>query len=430
MSDNWPLLDFSKFPNEAISGQTLSQINAIMSDTELSEIPQDVLDMLNQTENSMKPTSSINQEKHHVQKLLMFLSSKNIECDLNTISEESLNNYLRYFYHELRTKNGQYYSPASLKCIRAGIHRHITQALNRNINIINGNEFASSNRMMKTMAGLWLSHGGEVSQYDRIEDDDLKTIFSSFNRKSGEELQNEAIFSLLYYLGARGREELRRMKRSDLSFGFDSDGIKYAFIKTKKDNVSEPNNIRKNVKASLKEGDYSNPKYNRIYDEKAVECLEMYLSKLQCDASNNDNLFPRPVIVKNRFFSPKQVRGINFIGNFMKNLSKKLNLKKMYTNHCVRCTTVSRAKEMGMSSSDICRITGHKDQRSVDRYDRPSDARRRQLTSVLNISETRTCNSTVTLNQTTSNIMIQGTPEKKMKITVDANKNILQFDFS
>ena len=80
MSDDWPLLDFSKFPNEAISGQTLSQINAIMSDQEreidmmdmdieMSEIPQDVLDMLNQTENSMKPTSSINQEKHHVQKL-------------------------------------------------------------------------------------------------------------------------------------------------------------------------------------------------------------------------------------------------------------------------------------------------------------------------------------------------------------------------
>ena len=32
MDNGWPLIDFSKFPNEAIAGQTLSQINDVMID--------------------------------------------------------------------------------------------------------------------------------------------------------------------------------------------------------------------------------------------------------------------------------------------------------------------------------------------------------------------------------------------------------------
>lgn len=442
------MIDFSKFPNDAISGLSLSEINDVMnaehqfesntpgnvnqSSDCMPDIPEDVFSMLNETENKMKPKSSVKQEKQHVEKLLSFFSEKNIQCNLNSVTDENLNNYLRYFYHELRRKNGGFYSPASLKCIRAGIHRHLTQTLDRRVDIINGVNFASSNRMLKTMAGMWLSHGGEFTQHDKIQDEDLETIFSSFHRRTGEELQNEAIFSLLYFLGARGREELKRIKRSDLSFGLDSDSVKYAYLKTKKDNVSEPNNIRKNVKMSLKEQEYKNTRDNRIYNPQAVECLELYLHKLQRDAPESDNLFHRPMITKDDkdcFFSSKQVRGINFLGNFMKNLSEKLNLTKIYTNHCVRCTTISRAKERGMSNSDICRITGHKDQRSVDRYDRPSDARRREMTSVLSINS-QISTSSVILNQSEKNLIIQAAPEKKMKITVDGNKNIIEFDFS
>lgn len=457
MGDGWPIIDMKKFPNEAISGLSLSQINEIMSEdpifTDMDEhfgtffddinninntipdIPEDIVSVLNETENNMKPMSSAKQEKQHTEKLISFLSEKNLQCDLKTIEEERLNNYLRYFYHELRTKNGRFYSPTSLKCIRAGIHRHINQTLNRKIDIINGDNFASSNRMLKTMAGLWLSHGGESTQYDKIEDQDLEKIFSSFRRTNGEELQNEVIFSLLYYLGARGREDLRRIKRSDLTFELDSNGAKYAYLKTKKDDASEPNNVRKNVKASLKENDYKNLKNNRIYDSQAVECLEIYLNRLKHDAPDSDNLFHRPVrgnTSKQCFYSSKQVRGVNFLGDFMKKLSKRLKLSKDYTNHCVRCTTVSRAKESGMSNSDVCLITGHKDQRSVDRYDRPSDSRRRAITSVLNLNSLhqQSASTSSMLDQSTTNLTIQAIPEKKMKITVDGNKNTIEFDFS
>ena len=70
------------------------------------------------------------------------------------------------------------------------------------------------------MATLWLSYGGDQIPYDKIEDNDLEKKFSSFHRNkgaAGEELQNEVIFSLLYYSEVRGRKDLRRIKRSDVS---------------------------------------------------------------------------------------------------------------------------------------------------------------------------------------------------------------------
>ena len=304
MDNEWPTLDFSLFPHEAITGLTLREINEIMKedmsgipafdedylDGELHTLPDEIQNLLNETENSMKPTSTAIQEKLHSSKFMTFLKNKNMRCDLKSVSEEKLNDYLRYFYHELRTQNGQYYSPASLKCIRAGIHRHITQTLNRTINIINDSKFASSNRMLTAMAGMWLSHGGEKKQYEKIEESDMNKMFSYFKRSTGEELQNEVIFSLLFYLGARGREELRRVKRHDLCFDTDSDCVKYAFLKTTNDDISEPNNIRKNVKASLKEKEYNNQRSNRIYDRKAIECFEIYLRRLEQDAPESGSL--------------------------------------------------------------------------------------------------------------------------------------------
>ena len=452
--EGWPMLDFEKFPNEAISGLTLSEINKIMDDglvfdTRMDDslshniiemlneaendencLPGTVADMLDETERSMKPKSTSVQEKLHSTRFLSFLAEKNIKCDLKRVSAEKLNDYLRFFYHELKTKGGEYYSPASLKCIRAALYRYFTQNLGCKFNIIDGEDFASANRMLKTMAGLWLAHGGEKKQFVSIEENDLKKIFSSFNRSNGQELQSEVLFSLLYYLGARGREELRRIKRSDLCFTVDSNGVKYAFIKSEKDNASKPNNLRKNVKASLKSTDYENVRSNRIYDPRAIESLEVYLMKLKDEAPESDNLFHRPVSGKkngSRFYSDKQVRGENYLGNFMKTLSKTLQLSRLYTNHCVRCTTVTRAKENGLNNSDVCLITGHKDQRSIDRYDRPSDSRKRQLSSALTI-EKSTSSATASV-EVHEKLTIAASAEKKMKITADGNSNTITFEF-
>ena len=405
--DDLPLIDFSLFPNNTITNLELHEIEEVLNvkneDTQQrendhqfpdsDEIPESVLRDLDEIEKNMKSMSSHKQEIDHSKRLMNFLSEKDLSVNLETVSEKSLNEYLRWFYSELRTKKNEYYSPASLKCIRAGIHRYMTTTLKRLINIIDGDFFKSANRMLTTMCALWLSNGGRATEYISIEKNDMKKIMDSFKRSSGENLQNEVIFSILFFLGARGREEFKRLRRSDISINTDSEEKKFVSI-----TATNSDNIRKNVKPSLKMKDYSNNRINRIYDERAIETIQIYLERLNHDVPNSDELFPRPIISKNRkcFYSDKQVRGEHWLGDFMKTVSKKLELSQSYTNHCVRCTTITAAKEKGLSNSDISMITGHKNTNTVNRYDRPSDSRKYRIANTISLTDSSTHGSTVT----------------------------------
>jgi hypothetical protein len=71
---------------------------------------------------------------------------------IETIPVDALAQYLRFFYSQLRTQKGGYFSPATLVCIRAGLQRYLAGAPhNRPINIISGPDFAQANTMLKVM---------------------------------------------------------------------------------------------------------------------------------------------------------------------------------------------------------------------------------------------------------------------------------------
>ena len=66
----------------------------------------------------------------------------------------ALDTYLRYFYSELKAKEGGFYAPASLVCIRAGIQSLFS--LNRpDVNIISDQRFIKASRMQKTMVARY-----------------------------------------------------------------------------------------------------------------------------------------------------------------------------------------------------------------------------------------------------------------------------------
>ena len=171
---------------------------------ESTNIPANVMQEMDELEDSMKSQSSVRQEKSHSERFMKFLTEKTKNIDLKTVSEKELNELLRWFYKELRTKKNKYYSPSSLTCIRAGIHRYLTTTLNRSINIISGEQFNQANRMLKTMTALWLSSGGKLTEYIAIEKTDMTKIQESFTRKNAESLQNEVI--LPGSKGSRGIE--------------------------------------------------------------------------------------------------------------------------------------------------------------------------------------------------------------------------------
>jgi hypothetical protein len=132
----------------------------------------------------------------------IFLSSNNLSPNVLQLPPKILNDYLRYFYSQLRTQDNQFYAPASLICIRAAIHRYF--CLERpTINIITDSWFSQSNRMLKSMVVKYKTSGQpKTSQpFPVIESSDMQRIRQYFDRSCPEILQQEIIFNCIYYFG-------------------------------------------------------------------------------------------------------------------------------------------------------------------------------------------------------------------------------------
>jgi hypothetical protein len=81
--------------------------------------------------------SSAAQTENAIKRFKTFLRDHKLSESIETIPVRVLNDYLRSFYSELRRGDGEYLSPTTLSCIRAGIHRYLTGSnVNRPINIL------------------------------------------------------------------------------------------------------------------------------------------------------------------------------------------------------------------------------------------------------------------------------------------------------
>jgi hypothetical protein len=386
------MLNLSNIPGEEISGLGTDELNWVseesglrflnelssdflryLNDEEDTNISSEVLKDLDELERSGIPKSSFKQMESVTSRFTKFLSEKNLSVDLVNIPISILNNYLRYFYSELRTKQGLYYAPASLICFRAGLHRHFL-FIRKDVNIISDHRFERSNRMLATMVQRYKTSNQTKDReaYPAIEKVDLQKIMKYFDRSNGEVLQQEVMFHLIYYFGFRGRETMPFLDKSSFSIQKDSNDQEYVSLNHEL--------LSKNAKASLKPSEFSDLKQSRMYafpeDDSCcpVQAFKFYLSKITSIAGNH--LFPKPCknyskgLAERNWYTNKQTTGINTISTLMSTLSMKLNLSKKYTNHCIRVSHVTVLKENGFSNSMIASNTGHKNAGSIDRYNR------------------------------------------------------------
>lgn len=351
-------------------------------DTEWGMLESDIIKEMDEAEKSAIPMSTKFNTKQHVAKFKNFLSSKGLSIQIENMPVSFLALYLRFFYFNLRCKDGRPYSPRSLIGIRAAIHRHLTSPeVNRSINIMKDSQFDRANGMLKTMIGKWLKEGSKSKQFDTIEKGDFKKIRLYFDRSTAEILQQEIWFTLSFYFGFRGREVLSNLKMDHLSVGTDEDQREYVFINHQY--------LSKNVKASLSQKEFANFQTARMYDNPSdenkcpVSAFKLYKSK--CPV-NNDNLFPMPKKTsKNDRYWYCESRGLgkNAIGIMMRTISEKAKLNKIYTNHCVRVSVVNELDSNGFTNEQICSVTGHKNLTSVDKYKRQRDSEKRKISDAI-----------------------------------------------
>ena len=98
-----------------------------------------------------------------------------------------------------------------------------------------------------------------------------------------------------------------------------------------------------------------------------IKSIKLYLSKLD---PASDLFYNYPITSKNWkpadkiWYTSKQI-GKNSIGDFMKKISKRLQLSKLYTNHEIRHTTVTVLSNAGFPTRDIMNLTKHKNEKSI-----------------------------------------------------------------
>lgn len=342
--------------------EEVNNINNIFPEISLTE--DEILELEN-LENSSIPFGTDQQTKRHTQMFKTFLEEKKLCPDFQKVPNSILNDYLRLFYSTLKTKMGDLYAPSSLICIRASIQRYLTSPqINRTINIVHGDDFRRANGVLKAMIGAYLRSGQRKSKsYEAISPNDMDKLSSYFDRSSNKKIQEEVLFNVIYFFGLRGRENLRDLKRSTFACKTDENGNEYIGI--------EGTMISKNVKASFSKKEYSESKCTRMYEVQnklkcPVEVFKLYASLLP-ETTQNNTLFPK--CIKNGF-SSIAVTGKDSFGNFLSTISEKAGLKKRYTNHCLRVTTVTVLKEQGYSNEEVASVTGHKNVASVQKYSR------------------------------------------------------------
>lgn len=364
-----------KWIDEMLEGNNLEHFN---------DLSKEIEEEINAAERRSTPVSTKKQTEMYVRRFREFLSANVLSTAIETLPEEILARYLRFFYYKLRTKEGELYAPGTLIGIRAAIQRYlVSPEVNRKIDILKGTNFQRSNATLKAMVGEWLRAGGGKDNSDKfpaIEPKDFEKLNLYFNRSNPIVLQEEVWFTIVYFLGFRGREVVRELSPSSLQLETDSEGRYYAQINHLY--------LSKNIKASLNIKEYENLKCARIYEQSddeencPIAALKLYLSRLP---DNCNVLFPLPLKCRKhdkQWYSNKKVVGKNSLGEMMKKISQKANLSRIYTNHCVRVSVVSSLKESGFSLDDIQAVTGHKSTDSIRHY-----VRRRKDTEKQRVSD-------------------------------------------
>lgn len=79
--------------------------------------------------------------------------------------------------------------------------------------------------------------------------------------------------------------------------------------------------------------------------------------------------------------------GHNLLGETVKRLCKNAEIEGQFTNHSLRATTATRALKKGIPDKFVMERTGHRDIRSLQKYQRPETSTRIEFSNAFDSGE-------------------------------------------
>nr|XP_021150729.1 activating transcription factor 7-interacting protein 1 isoform X2 [Columba livia] len=324
--------------------------------------PEDVLFGLEEEEEDAKSIRNTHKQTGWAANLLkQWLTKNGKDPSFELVPVSELNDILREFYYTIRNHDGNTYSVASYKSMRAGLNRHLKMPpYNRQICLMKDKEFASANTVFVSMLKMLRMQGKDETHHrPPIAAEDLRKIKQSgvLGLHSPLALVNKVWFDLQLHFAKRGREILRDLAPDAFVVEKDKNGRRYAMFRYpgKGKNGEDP---RKMGKMYDMPGDPNCPVFS----------LELYLSKLPPEPPafylhplklTSEQMQEQPVWYK------REPMGVNYLGTMMPRISVAARLSQRYTNHSLRTTTIQLLCEAGLGPREIMAVTGHRSESAI-----------------------------------------------------------------
>ncbi|KAL9983706.1 hypothetical protein ACROYT_G005923 [Oculina patagonica] len=185
------------------------------------------------------------------------------------------------------------------------------------------------------------------------------------------------------------------MQMTDFKFGFDENGAEYVEF------VKNPTKTRQSG-LTAKPRSFL-PKMFATGDEKCpVKIFKEFLSHRPREMQATGPLYLSSI--KNpssQVWFKKQPMGENKINEMMKSIIQGSTLEhstKRFSNHSARKTVVKKLKSAGLERSSIVKVTGHRNEKSLNDYDESDEVEQRQLSHVISNKSVEQNRSTNAIN--------------------------------
>ena len=187
---------------------------------------------------------------------------------------------------------------------------------------------------------------------DALSEEDWEKLINSeelsVNNQQG--LQYRVFVNIMTHFGRQGRSQLRELRKDSFAIKVDEEGREYVLLAGREEQgmmAEQPDDPNCPVKSFKK-----------------------YVSKLHkdCQIFFTSPNFKADLTRDNEPWYTKKPCGVNSIQNWMTDLSKSVNLSRIYTNHCLQLTVVSRLANAGYDNRTIMAITGHKCESGIRKF--------------------------------------------------------------
>ena len=383
MEDNcdWPILDFSKFENEMISGLTLDEICKVLNPTYSETIAAGHDDQgqssrfgasleMNEVKDlnsSVKSKNTLKRDKWASNIFVEWLKSRDTSSNYLEMDDTDLVDTLPRFIHEVRRKDGKRYPAASLVSIIAGIQNTFPQ--DRNINFFRLEKFSLVRDSLDSSMKISNKELAEVKRKSASTvsfDDEERLWECSFGEETPKKLLQTLFFLNGIHFALRGGEEHSNLLIEQ--FKIEERNGKKCLVYTEvssKTYVGGLKNVRTQPKVVVH---FESQNKKRCH----VALFENFL-KLRPRDSSRFYLRPLSSPRQEQWFSNRPI-GKNQLCKYMKNIYSQAGLSsQMVTNHSLRATCATRLFHANVDEQLIMERTGHRSVTGVRAYKRTSD---------------------------------------------------------